>query len=85
MVEEAPAVKKEAPAVAEVPIPELPPEIELPAAPNNEIRVPGGMMSLPTDSEFRASNPLLPNAGSTGSGVFVRPPTDPPSRVKPTE
>ncbi len=83
VIEEAPAVKKEAPVVAEVTVPEV--ALDLPTAPDNEIRVPGGMLNLPTDSEFRASNPLLPSSGSAGSGVLVRPPTDPPSRVKPTE
>lgn len=82
VVEEAPAAKMETPAVAQEPVSEEAPEMDLPAAPDNEIRVPG-MLNLPTESEFRASSPQQPGSGS--SGVFVRPPTDPPSRVKPTE
>jgi hypothetical protein len=82
VVEENVPVKKEAPAVAEEAVPEVAPALDLPTAPDNEIRVPG-MLNLPSESDFRASNPVLPGVGS--SGVFVRPPTDPPSRVKPTE
>lgn len=82
VVEEAPAVKKEDSAVAEAEVPEVSPELDLPAGPDQEIRVPGGILNLPTESEFHASNPQL---GSGSSGVVVRPPTDPPSRVKPTE
>ena len=73
-----PAEKKKTPVVvAEVPEPEMP------TLPDDEIRMPS-LLNLPTDDEFRASNPLLPKSG-TGSGVVVRPPTDPPSRVKPGE
>jgi len=71
-----PAEKKETP-VAEAEVPE-------PAMPDDEIRMPS-MLNLPTDEEFRASNPLLPKSGSNTSGVVVRPPTEPPSRVKPAE
>lgn len=56
------------------------PEPDLPPPPDEEIRIPS-MLNLPTEGEFRASNPDLPKPGS--SGVIVRPPTDPPSRVKP--
>lgn len=73
-----PVVKKETP-VAEAEVPEP----EMPTQPDNEIRMPS-MLNLPTDQEFRPSNPLLPKIGSS-SGVTVRPPTEPPSRVKPGE
>ena len=68
-----PVVKKED-KPAELPVPDLPP------LPDEDIRLPQ-MLNLPTDGQFRASNPDLPKVGS--SGVIVRPPTDPPSRVKP--
>ncbi|MEX1049287.1 MAG: hypothetical protein WED15_07145 [Akkermansiaceae bacterium] len=41
------------------------------------------MLELPTDGEFRATNPSLPRSGAAASPVFARPPTDPPSRVRP--
>ena len=64
-------VKQQEPTVAEAPIPALP---------GDEIRMPSDMVGLPTDADFRATTPVAP----VGSGsVFVRPPTDPPSRVKP--
>ncbi|MES2476351.1 MAG: hypothetical protein V4640_11255 [Verrucomicrobiota bacterium] len=85
VVETAPAVKKETPRAAVETVPEVAPEMDLPTAPDTEIRVPGGMLNLPTESDFRASNPILPPNGSGSGGVLVRPPTDPPSRVKPTE
>jgi hypothetical protein len=85
VVEETPAVKKEVPAVADETVSTAVPEMDLPTGPDNEIRVPGGMLNLPTDNEFRASNPQLPGPGSGSGGVFVRPPTDPPSRVKSAE
>jgi hypothetical protein len=85
VVEETAAEKKEAPVAPVETAPETVPEMDLPPMPDNEIRVPG-MLNLPNDNEFRASNPLLPGSGaSSGSGVRVRPSTDPPSRVKPTE
>jgi hypothetical protein len=58
-------------------------EPELPPLPSDDApRVPG-MLNLPTDTEFRPSNPVLPKTGA--GGVIIRPPTDPPSRVKPKE
>ena len=55
-------------------------EAPVPSLPGDEIRMPPGMVGLPNESEFHATTPVAP----PGSGaVFVRPPTDPPSRVKP--
>ncbi len=81
----APAVaKKEAPKVeAEEPLTDIP-QPDLPPMPDDEIRLPP-MLNLPTDNEFQASNPLLPRNGPSSGGVIVRPPTDPPSRVKPED
>lgn len=54
-------------------------ELELPAFPEDEIRMPD-MLGMPGDGEFRSTNPV----GMKGAGAVIsRPPTDPPSRVKP--
>jgi hypothetical protein len=76
--------------VAEIPVEkkvEPPPEplIEDPqqaGIPDDEIRIPA-MLNFPKESDFRPSNPLLPKLGPGSGSVVVRPPTDPPSRVKP--
>ncbi len=74
-------VVAEAPKKKEAKVPEpVAPEPEMPALPDNEIRLPQ-MLDLPDDNAFRASNPQTPKVGS--GGVMIRPPTDPPSRVKP--
>jgi hypothetical protein len=78
VVEPPSAAKKEA--VAEPKESDAPP---LPL-PDDGIRLPN-METMPTEAEFRATNPdqSSPDAG-TGA-VIARPPTDPPSRPKPTE
>ena len=58
-------------------------ESPVPALPGDEIRMPPGMVGLPKDEEFRATTPVAPRADPGAGAVFVRPPTDPPSRVKP--
>ena len=58
-------------------------EPPVPALPGDEIRMPPGMVGLPTDEEFRATTPVAPRSDPGAGSVFVRPPTDPPSRVKP--
>lgn len=70
----APVVKKEEPK------PEQPLEPLPPVLPSDDIPMPD-MLTMPTEREFRATNPILPKTGP--DGVIVRPPTDPPSRVKP--
>ena len=55
----------------------------IPALPSDEIRMPADMVGLPRDEEFRATTPVAPRADPGAGSVFVRPPTDPPSRVKP--
>ncbi len=59
------------------------PEPPIPALPGEEIRMPPGMVGLPNDEEFRATTPVVPKSDPGAGAVFVRPPTDPPSRVKP--
>lgn len=55
---------------------------ELPAMPDDGIRMPD-MLGLPTDGDFRATSPVVPKSDPGAGAVFARPPTDPPSRVKP--
>lgn len=71
----APVVKKEEPKVPEPPLEPMPSVM-----PSDEIPMPD-MLTMPTDRDFRATNPILPKTGP--EGVIIRPPTDPPSRVKP--
>ena len=59
------------------------PEPPVPSLPGEEIRMPDGMVDLPSDAEFRATAPIAPRSDPGGGSIFVRPPTDPPSRVKP--
>ncbi len=78
LVQEAPAEKKEE--VAEIPaVPEPP----VPSGPNDGIRETPGMLDLPSEAEFRATNPVTPKTAPEAGTVTVRPPTDPPSRPKP--
>ena len=59
-------------------------EPDLPPLPSDDApRLPGTLTDLPSDTAFRPSNPVLPKVGA--GGVVIRPPTDPPSRVKPKE
>jgi hypothetical protein len=62
--------------------PAVEPEVGLPMV-DQGFRMPE-MLSLPNEGEFRATNPVLPKPATAGA-VISRPPTDPPSRVKPTE
>lgn len=55
----------------------------VPTLPGDEIRMPADMVGLPKDEEFRATTPVAPRSDPGAGSVFVRPPTDPPSRVKP--
>jgi hypothetical protein len=78
VIAEAPLKKKVEPKVESLEVPGLP----MTGLPDDGIRMPE-MLGLPGDGEFRATNPSLPKtAGDTGA-VISRPPTDPPSRVKP--
>ncbi len=54
-----------------------------PALADDKIRVPE-MLNLPGEGEFRSTNPTAPK-DPNGNAVISRPPTDPPSRVKPEE
>jgi hypothetical protein len=77
VVEQAPAPKNDKAAPEPVA-----PEPELAAFPDEGLRLPE-MLDLPTDGEFRATNPPVSRTGSEAGAVISRPPTDPPSRVKP--
>ena len=47
-------------------------------------RLPGNLLDMPGEGEFRATNPVDPKADNSGA-VISHPPTDPPSRVKPKD
>lgn len=79
VIEKAPEPKKEVAAEPAVPEPQIP------ALPDDGIRMPNNILSLPGDAEFKATTPVAPKTGDAGSGVIVRPPTDPPPRPKPKE
>ncbi len=59
-------------------------EPAVPELPDDGIRMPD-MLDLPSDGDFRATNPAAPVNRSESGAVISRPPTDPPSRVKPKE
>jgi hypothetical protein len=81
LVVEAPPVRKKSSRVVKESSAET--ELPNPSKPGNDgLRLPP-MLELPGENEFEASNPAA--AKPAGSGVTVRPPTDPPSRPKPTE
>jgi len=78
VIAEAPVKKKVEPQVEALAVPELP----LTGLPDDGIRMPE-MLNMPSDGEFRATNPALPKTSGETGAVISRPPTDPPSRVKP--
>ncbi len=75
-----PTVKKKEEKLPEPVVAEEP----LPTTPDDGLRM-GNMLELPGDGEFRPGNPAAVKSGAEGGAVTVRPPTDPPSRVKPKE
>jgi len=75
IVEETPAPKKEVAAKPDVPEPPVP------SAPDDGLRLPD-MMTMPSDNEFRATNPSQASAPPASGAVIARPPTEPPSRKK---
>lgn len=73
----APAPKE----VEKAPEPVAPEPLEPPPLPNDGLRMPD-MLAMPGDDDFRATNPST-KTGEDAGAVISRPPTDPPSRVKP--
>jgi hypothetical protein len=71
-----------APVAAQKPEPTPPPPAPE-SLPDDGIRM-GNMLDLPTDSEFRSTNPNLAKPPGAQGPVIARPPTDPPSRVAPS-
>lgn len=78
-VAEAPVAKKQEEKVPE-PMVEEP---SLPVMPDDGLRMPD-MLAMPDEGEFRSTNPV-PKTGTQSGAVISRVPTDPPSRVKPSE
>lgn len=77
VVEAAPATPKK---VEKAPEPVAPEPLE-PPLPADGLRMPD-MLAMPGDDDFRATNPST-KTGEDAGAVISRPPTDPPSRVKP--
>lgn len=73
-----PVPKKEEAKVEEPAVPEVADQ-----KPPSDILIPP-MLDLPVEGEFRATNPGASKPAESGA-VNSRPPTDPPSRVKPKE
>ncbi len=78
-VQETPVIK----AQVKVPEPILAGPL-LPILPDDGIRMPD-MLDLPSDGDFRAVNPNRVKPGTDPGTVNSRPPTDPPSRLKPQQ
>ena len=57
----------------------------LPVLPDDGLRMGNGLLEMPKDGDFRATNPSTPKVDGQGGSVISRPPTEPPSRVKPKE
>ena len=67
--------------VAKAPEPKVPEPEKVAEVPQESgLRMPN-MLEMPGDGEFRPLNPPAARAGA----VISRPPTEPPTRVKPTE
>ncbi len=80
VVEQPAEPKKEV--VAEKPKePEPPAAPGAPAEPNDGIRLPD-MMTMPDDSEFRATSPAASVSKPNAGGVIAKPPSEPPPRPK---
>ena len=79
-VAEPPPVKKKEEKQPEAVVAEEP----LPTTPDDGLRM-GNMLELPSDRDFRSTNPAAVKTGTDAGAVIARPPTDPPSRVKPKE
>ena len=54
----------------------------MPAQEDDGLRMPD-MLAMPGEGDFRSTNPAAPKAGAASGAVIARPPTDPPTRVKP--
>ncbi len=73
---------------AELPLPEK--KSKGANRPSEDVPLPDGirmpdLLAMPTDADFRPTNPAATQAqaGGPSGAVIARPPTDPPSRIKP--
>lgn len=55
---------------------------EIVVLPDDGTRMPD-MLGMPSDGDFRSTSPVGQKTSSGSGAVISRPPTDPPSRVKP--
>jgi hypothetical protein len=84
IVAQPPVVKNEEKKEKEVVLEPISPEPPVPGLPDDGgIRMPGNFTDLPSDDDFRKSAAGAPKSDSGSGAVISRPPTDPPSRVKP--
>jgi hypothetical protein len=78
------AVVVQEPPKKKVPEPEVTTtEPNLPPSPDDGIRLPDNIMSMPGDDEFKASLPTNSPVNPLPGSINVRPPTEPPARPKP--
>ena len=54
----------------------------LPQIPDDGNRMPD-LLAMPDEDEFRSTSPVTPKLATEAGAVISRPPTEPPSRVKP--
>lgn len=81
VVEQAPATKKN----EQAKVPEPVPQEQVPLPPEDDGIRMGNILEMPKDGDFRATNPSRPAMDGQPGTVVSRPPTEPPSRVKPKE
>ncbi len=77
VVAEAPVEKKQ-----KAPEPEGPVIAEPTLPVDDGLRMPD-MLAMPQEGDFRSTNATAPKTGRQSGAVISRPPTDPPSRMKP--
>lgn len=78
--EQAPATKREEP---KVPEPVVPEPVNPALMEDDGLRI--GEINMPKEGDLRATSPLGNRPEGQGAPVISRPPTEPPSRVKPKE
>jgi hypothetical protein len=60
------------------------PESSAPSQVNDGLRMPD-MLAMPSEGDFRSTNPAAPKTSNASGAVISRPPADASSQVKPKE
>jgi hypothetical protein len=60
------------------------PELSVPAQVEDGLRMPD-MLAMPSEGDFRSTNPAAPKTGNASGAVISRPPADASMQVKPKE